>query len=114
MARAMAKVAIRSHTIQTTVTWEAGLELELELNQGRDLVQHNLYSPVFILLGIKGLGTSPHHPRLLLVWANLCPDSSLFRSFPPAYFHPSSPQTWPFLSPVSFSPFPLPHLGPSA
>jgi hypothetical protein len=32
MARAMVKVARRSHRIQTMVGWEAGLELEMELH----------------------------------------------------------------------------------
>jgi hypothetical protein len=65
MAWSVAKVTSRSHRIQTTLSWEAGLEVELELHQIRDLIQHSQYNPAFILLVIKSLVVSPHYSSIL-------------------------------------------------
>jgi hypothetical protein len=72
---------------------EAGLELELELHQGRDLIQHIQYNPAFILLGIKYLVASLHHSSILFPLAHSHPLTSPFRSFYSADFGPSSPQS---------------------
>jgi hypothetical protein len=55
------------------VSWESGLELELKLHQGRDLIQHRKYYPSFIMPGIKGLEPAPHNSRFFLPWANPSP-----------------------------------------
>jgi hypothetical protein len=69
----MAKMTSMSLRIQTTLRKEAGLGLELELQKGRDLIQHSQYSPAFILLGIKCLVASPHHSFILFPWENPIP-----------------------------------------
>jgi hypothetical protein len=93
------------------VSWEAELELYLDLHQGRDLIKHSQYCPAFILLGIKDLAAT--YSRLFLVWANLCPHSNPFSSSFPVNFGHSSPKSWPFLFPVFLSPFPLHQLSTS-
>jgi hypothetical protein len=91
MVRAMAKMTSRSLRIHTTLTREAGLGLELELQKGRDPIQHSRYSPAFNLLGMKCLVASPHHSSILFPWANPHPVTSPLRSSYPEEFGPSSP-----------------------
>jgi hypothetical protein len=93
------------------VRFEAGLELELEIHQVRDLILHSEYGPDFILLGTKNLGASPPHSRLLLSWAKHHPHSSPFRSSSPVGRDPPhSPVLALHLSCVTLSPFPLSQL----